>query len=195
MIKTIKTLFWNGLKVFIPIVLTLAIIFWVFEGLETFMASFLRPIIPEKYYFHGLGLLVGVMFIFILGILVKSWMIRHFYRSADKLIKRIPVIKTVYTAIQDLLNFFDKSQEAQQAVMVQMPFGKVIGFITQGSLKNLSVPLGDHNEVLVYIPLSYIIGGITMIISKENLTPLDWPANKAMSFILTAGMGERKTGV
>lgn len=188
----LKNVFWSGLKAFVPIVLTIAIVIWVLSGIEAFFGYFLRHVIPSRYYFDGLGILVGIAFIFILGLLVKSWVLRKVYRMADRVVKRIPIIKTIYRAIQDLLNFFDKSREAQQAVLVQTPLGKMVGFVTRETLTNHQPVLGTSDEVLVYIPLSYIIGGVTMIVSKKAIVPLDWPVNEAMSFIITAGMGRQK---
>ena len=104
-------------------------------------------------------------------------------------------MSTIYNAIQDLVNFFDKKEgsDQQQAVLIDWPIGKVIGFITRGSMKE--TPLGEHgddDQVLVYIPLSYQIGGLAVMVSRKSLTPLEWSADQAMSFILTAGMTSQR---
>jgi uncharacterized membrane protein len=188
----IKRIFWNGIKAFVPIAMTIAIVIWLFTSIEAFFGKFLRHVIPPQYYFDGIGIIVGVLLIFIIGILVNAWVVRRIYRYGEKLVKKIPGIKTIYNAIQDLLNFFDKSQQAaQQSVMVDTGINKMIGFITREALDKLHPPLGSSTEVMVYIPLSYMVGGITMIVPRSAITPLDWPVNAAMSFILTAGMGQK----
>jgi uncharacterized membrane protein len=185
----IKNIFWNGIKAFVPIALTISIVIWLFASIEAFFGRFLRHIIPPQYYFNGLGVIVGFILIFLIGILVNAWMVRRFYAFSERIVKQIPFIKTIYNAIQDLLNFFDKDkQTAQQAVLVETSFGRVIGFITKSTLADFKPTLGNHDEVLVYIPLSYMVGGITMIVPRSATSPLDWPVNTAMSFILTAGM-------
>lgn len=189
----IKKIFWNGIKAFVPIALTISIVIWLFTTIESFFGHFLRRIIPSEYYFDGLGIIVGMAFIFIIGILVNAWVVNKLYVFAERLVKRIPFVKTIYNAIQDLLNFFDKDkQTAQQAVMVDTAMGKVIGFITRDALSTLTPSLGNDDEVLVYIPLSYMVGGITIIASRKTLIPLAWSVDKAMSFILTAGMTGQK---
>jgi uncharacterized membrane protein len=189
----ISTIFWNGIKAFVPIALTIAILFWIFRSIEIFFGNILRHIIPAQYYFDGLGIIVGFTFIFILGILVNAYLIKRLYAWADKIVKRIPVIKSIYNAIQDLLNFFDKDkQQAQQTVLIETALGKVIGFITRDKISEFLPLPKENDQVLVFIPLSYMVGGITMVVSRQAITPLDWPVDKAMSFILTAGMTGQK---
>lgn len=185
----IKKTFWNGLKIFVPIAMTIAIVIWIFTTIETFFGHFLKHIIPAEYYFDGLGIIVGIAFIFAIGLLVKSWVVRQLYHMADRIVKKIPFIKTIYNAIQDLFNYFDHSHsKAQQAVLLQTTLGKVVGFITCDNLTKLNPSLGNDQEVLVYVPLSYQIGGMMLVVSRHELTPLDWSVNEAMSFIITAGM-------
>lgn len=182
----VKKIFWNGIKAFVPIVLTFAIVIWIFTSLETFFGHFLHGIMPS-YYFPGLGIIVGVAIIFAIGVLVNAWFVRKIYRLAEKIVKRIPIIKTIYNGIQDLFNFFDKNQEAKQTVVVKTPLGKVIGFVTRTTFKEMPL-LGNDEEIMVYIPLSYTIGGLTMVLPKKDVVALDWPVDKAMSFALMAGM-------
>ncbi len=190
----IGKIFWNGIKAFVPIALTISIVLWLFSTIETFFEHLLQHTIPPEYYFKGLGILIGVLLIFVIGLLVNAWVVKSIYRQGDKIVKKIPIIKTIYNAIQDLLNFFDKSnQEAQQAVMVQTRFGKVMGFVTKDKLNEMMPILGSKDEVLVYIPLSYQVGGLTIVVSRSDITKMDWSVNEAMSFILTAGMtGQKK---
>lgn len=191
----IGKIFWNGIKVFVPIALTISIVLWLFTTIETYFGRVLKQYIPHEYYFEGMGILLGVVLIFLIGLLVNAWVVRSIYRQADKIVKKIPFIKTIYNAIQDLLNFFDKgNQSAQQAVMVKTRMGRLMGFVTQDKLTKLTPVLGDEDEVLVYIPLSYMVGGITSVVKRKDITPLDWPVNEAMSFIITAGMTGHKKG-
>ena len=189
----LKKTFWNGLKIFVPIVVTVAIVVWAFSTLETFFGHLLQLVIPPGYYFKGLGILVGVAVIFLIGLLLNAWVVRKLYDVAERLVQRIPLIKTLYNAVQDLMSYFDKSDKSaeQQSVLVDIGIGKVMGFITCDVLTNLPL-LAKDDEVLVYIPLSYQIGGLSVMIKKSAITTIAWPANQAMSFILTAGMTGKK---
>lgn len=185
-----KKTFWNGVKAIVPIALTLGIVIWLFQVLENFFGRFIQYFIPPEYYFKGMGILFGLVFIYLIGILVNAWVIKWIYDLGERIVKRIPGIKTIYNAIQDLVNFFDKSNqsEQQQAVLVELPFGRVVGFVTRSSLDGLPFASHAENELLVYIPMSYQIGGFAVVLPRDRLTPLKWPADQVMSFILTAGM-------
>ena len=184
-----KKTFINGLKVFVPLVLTIAIVVWIFHGLETFFGRFMRYIIPDQYYFDGLGIIIGVLFIFGLGILINAWLVRWVHGFLEKQVKKIPLVKTIYNAIQDFVNYVDSNgeQSQQQPVLIDTMLGKTIGFVTQ-SKDNLPAPLNQHQGVLVYIPLSYQIGGLMVLVDERYVEPMDWTVNEAMSYILTAGM-------
>lgn len=185
----IKKIFWTGLKAFMPIALTLVIVIWIFNSIETFFGKIVRHVVPPEYYFSGLGIIVGVIFIFCIGMIVNAWLLKKIYVAFDKIVKRIPFIKIIYNSIQELLEFFDKSEQmSQQAVLVETPMGKMIGVITRESTQDWPLPPEAIDSVLVYIPLSYMVGGISMIIPRTQVIPLDWPTEKVMSFALTAGM-------
>ncbi|MFT7218834.1 MAG: putative membrane protein [Candidatus Azotimanducaceae bacterium] len=58
---------------------------------------------------------------------------------------------------------------------------------------NDTTVLGEHEDhVLVYLPMSYQIGGFTVLVPSEKLQPLDMNIEEAMSFVVTAGA--RKAG-
>lgn len=189
-----KQIFWSGLKVFIPMVLTVSIVFWGFLTIDTFFGAFLKWLLPHQVYFKGSGFLLGVVFIFVLGVLVNAWLLKSLYGMLDRLVKRIPFIKSIYNAIQELVDFFDKDNTGQQTVVVDTPLGQVIGFITRNSIRDL--PFGDaqSDNVLVYIPLSYQIGGFMISMPKDKVTIVEWPMDTAMSFVLTAGMTKGMSG-
>lgn len=188
-----KRIFWNGLKVFAPVVLTIAIVIWTFRNIEAFFGHFLQYFIPHQYYFDGLGIIIGVVLIFLLGLLVNAWVIRGVYQLADDVVHRIPLIKTVYTAIQDLLLFFDPDRAVgQKAVMLETKFGKMIGFVTKEDFEDQPELNISDKEVMVYVPLSYQIGGLLLMVPKMSLEPIDMPVNQAMSLVVTAGLTGNK---
>lgn len=185
---TIKKIFWSGLKAFVPVVLTVVIIVWIIQTVDTFFDGLIQWFLPDFFYFKGSGLILGILFIFGLGVLVNAWFIRNVYAWFDGLVKKIPIIKSIYNAIQELVDFFDKDKTTgQQTVLLDTPLGRVIGFITRDTISDLPFG-GSDDEVLVYVPLSYQIGGVMFSVSRDKLTEINWPMDTAMSFVLTAGM-------
>ncbi|MGE4350294.1 MAG: DUF502 domain-containing protein [Candidatus Berkiella sp.] len=193
----IKRIFWSGLQAFVPVVVTFAVVVWVFRSIEVFFGRFIQYIIPPQYYFDGLGIIVGVLLVFVIGILVNAWLIKTIYHFAESIVNKIPGIKVIYNAVKDFVNFFDKSKQtqAQYAVLVNTALGQAIGFVTRDNLTDLPQDLGGDANCLVYIPLSYQIGGLMVSIPKKDLIKVDWEINQAMSFVITAGMSSTPTRI
>jgi uncharacterized membrane protein len=185
-----KKIFWKGIQAFVPIMVTIAIVVWVFRNIETFFGYFLQKFISPEYYFDGLGTIVGLVFVFMLGILLNAWIIKKVYKVADNIVHKIPFIKSIYSAVKDMLAFFDKTADSMdgKAVVVNTPLGRVLGMITCESFEHLPAALGGAQDVLVYIPLSYQIGGFMLAVPKAQVTPIDMSVNTMMSTVITAGM-------
>jgi len=189
---TIKKVFFTGLMAFLPIALTLAIVVWIIRNIEAFFGNIVKHIVGTQNYFDGLGIIVGLVFIFVLGLLVNAWIVRNVYRWFEGLMRKTPGIKTIYNAIQDMMGFFDHKKQAQQrAVVLNTPLGRMVGFVTREDLSSLPETLGtDH--VFVYVPLSYQIGGLMLSIPASDIVPLDMSVNEAMSMVVTGGMSGQK---
>ena len=184
MLKKISLLIVQGLLALLPISLTLYFLIWLVTTIETS----LTPLIPSNLYFPGLGLVLGLVILVLVGLAVNAYVIRVLIRWSGKIFERIPIIKTIYGAIQDAVNIVNsgKQQKMQSVVSVKITDSiHLIGFVTshEGAQE-----LFDNKEKLgVYIPLSYQIGGYTLYIDKDQLTPLDIDVETAMRIALTGG--------
>lgn len=182
-------IFWNGLKALAPVALTFSILIWMFRSIESFFEYFIIKIWGEAVYFDGLGVIVGIALVFIIGILVHAWVTRYIYHLFQSLLKKIPIVKTVYNSLYDLFMFFDKTKTSnQRAVVVNTPIGKVVGFVTKDDLSAYPKEFAGEDNLLVYVPFGYQIGGFTISMPKASVEKLDMPVEKAMSLVVTAGM-------
>lgn len=189
--KNISAIFLQGLIAILPILLTIALVGWLLSTLETYLREVLLLIIPEDVYWPGLGLILGLLLIFGLGLLIKFYLGQLILSGLNKLMERIPLVNTVYSAFNDIMRFLspDKGDDLKQAVLCEVSEGvEVIGFITANNIS-----LGERDElVAVYIPLSYQIGGFTVFMPKSKCKDLDMPPSEAMKKVLTAAMGSDK---
>jgi uncharacterized membrane protein len=72
---------------------------------------------------------------------------------------------------------------------------RMLGFVTRSDFKGLPAGIGGTGEVAVYLPLSYQIGGYTVIVPSSAVKPIDISTHRAMGFVLTGGMfTEKGTG-
>jgi uncharacterized membrane protein len=189
----IKKYFMSGLMTFLPLAMTLAVVIWVLNLLEAMFRPVILLFISSTHYFWGLGIIAGALCIFILGILVNFWLGQQIPALLDRLVAKIPLIKTIYTAFRDVSDYFDsnKSQAGSQVVMADLPhLGKVIGIVMRKEVKSplFAKHLEDNDCCIVYFPMSYQIGGYSIIMSRKNLVSLDLTVEEGLRFAMTAGV-------
>ena len=189
--KTLSKLFLSGLLAVVPITLTIYLLYWLGSSAEEMGGAMLKLLLPEGYYYKGMGLASGIALILAVGILLKAWIFRTLFQWGEALVAKVPMVRSVYNSIRDLMQFVSKSEGSPQGQVVSVDIEgqgmSVIGFLTQENVNQLHPSLPEGHAA-VYIPMSYMIGGWTVIVPQERVTPIDMPINTAMRFAITAGM-------
>ena len=189
MFKLISKTLLTGFITLLPVVLTLYFLYWLAVSSENVMGTALRWVLPQTTYFPGLGMIAGLVVVFVVGLLMKAILVRQLFNFGEKILYRLPLIKTVYRAMRDLFEFFTPKKEGLgQVVAVTYNGMEMIGFITQADQKRLPESFREQDKVLVYLPMSYMIGGFTLFIPREHVRPLNMSMEEAMRFALTAGI-------
>ncbi|MDZ4080122.1 DUF502 domain-containing protein [Hydrocarboniphaga sp.] len=183
--------FFTGLLAVLPIMVTFAVILWLIGAADTFFGGFVRWLMPNAGSWPGAGLLMSLVLIFIIGLLMQAVFFREFIKWIEDQLERVPLIKTVYSAVRDLTGFFSKKDDSAfgKVVMVNLPNlpFRMLGFITVEDLTKFGLA-DDHDQVAVYLPMSYQIGGYTIMLPRSLLTEVDMSFEDAMRFLITAGL-------
>ena len=181
----------TGLITILPIVLTFYLLYWLAISSEELLGNLIKLVLPVDQYWPGMGLFVGLIVLFIIGILMHAYFVQRLFSRLEQLFFHMPIIKPIYSAFRDFLDYFKpkKDPEYDQVVSVQLNGAmKVIGFITEHDSEQLPNGFNDEGCVMVYLPLSYMIGGYTILVPKSSVTAVDMSMDEAMRFTLTAGM-------
>lgn len=190
--NTLGKLFLQGLVIVIPIGLTVSLLWWLAVGAERWLGGFMQLVLPPGSYLPGMGVVAGLATVILLGILSNVLIFRRLIRLGERLVARVPLVKTVYAALKDIVSYFnaDTRDRFSRVVMVQLPGQpfKLIGFVTRESMQHLDLPIDKHNTVAVYMPMSYQIGGYTAYIDRDLIEPVDMGFEEAMRLTLTAGI-------
>ncbi|OGT20111.1 MAG: hypothetical protein A2V90_09220 [Gammaproteobacteria bacterium RBG_16_57_12] len=192
--KSVRRIFFKGLAAVLPIGLTLYIIYWVGSSAESLLGRFIMLFIPENLYWPGMGLIAGLVLLMMIGLLVNAWVVKGVLEWGEKLMGRIPLVKTLYNAMRDFMGFISKGHEGRelkQVVTTTIGDAILIGFVTRENLSDL--PFARPGLVAVYFPMSYQIGGYTLYLPREKLTPLNIPVEQAMGLVLTAGVTSNRS--
>ena len=189
---------WNtvlkGLVAILPIGLTLYIVYWLAVAAERVFSPLIRLLLPEEYYWPGLGLVAGLLILYVVGLAVNAYVVRRLLRIGDDLLARIPVVKTIYVATRDFMRFLPssgRSSDLKRVVLVPFGPGKVIGFVTSETGNLLGGARAQQDTVAVYLPMSYMVGGYTVFLPRELLEPTALSVEAGMRLALMGGVQSR----
>jgi uncharacterized membrane protein len=191
--KQIGSILLKGLVTILPIGLTVYFVYWLGVTTEGLLSRPIRFALGEANYYPGMGLVTGFVLLFLVGLAVNAFLVRRLLGMGEELLLRVPVVKTVYSAIRDmtrLVNTDKKKGELDRVVTLDFGFGRLIGFVTQEHANTLGIG-GGEDLVAVYLPMSYQIGGYTIYISRSRVTETDLTVEQAMRIVLTGGVRGR----
>ena len=189
MFKSISKILITGFITLLPIVLTIYLLYWLAVSSEQVMGNALKLILPDSAYFPGLGMIAGLFLVFIVGLMMNAYMVRKIFALGEQVLYHLPLIKTVYRAFRDFFDFFSpKKEQFGQVVAVTVQGMELVGFVTQENPQRLPESFRDRDSVLVYMPMSYMVGGYTVLVPRSELRPLKMSMEEAMRFVLTAGI-------
>lgn len=195
--KTIAKILLKGLVVIVPVGVTLYVVWWLGSSAEALLRPWLEPLLPAAglwQYRSGTGVLVGLVVIFLIGLLTYFVLFQQVVELSNRLLAKIPLVKTIFEGIRDMMAFVSQTGGKQglgHVVLVELaPNCRLIGLVTQQGAENLPPGLGpDGDNLAVYLPMSYQLGGFTIFVPRSMTRPLDMSVEKAMRYALTAGMG------
>jgi uncharacterized membrane protein len=190
--KSIGRIFLTGLLTVLPVLATVYFTVWLVSTAEQFFGKQLDWLLPEEYYRTGMGLALAIVVIFFIGLMMHALLFRRLFALAERVLLEIPLVRSIYGALRDLFGLFAEHQEARalQVVSIELPGTgmRLLGFVTRRDFGDLPRGVGAPGDVAVYLPMSYQIGGYTVFLPQERVTPVDMSREEAMKFVLTAGL-------
>src|SRR5947208_1521652 len=172
--KRFLTFFLQGLILFIPFAITVAIIFKLFD----FFSSIFSVIGITDYAAINtlLGLLFTLLFITGMGILASSFIFKGFFSYIEDKLEHAPFIRHIYSPLKDFTNAFmgNKKKFNKPVLVLTNPQANIeeIGFVTNEDLSHLHI----KEKVAVYLPMSYSLSGRMVIVPVSQVRALDTDA-------------------
>lgn len=184
----INRLFLKGLIVVMPLSLTLYVFILISTKAESIFADTIKSFIGVQNYIPGLGIIVAFFAIVLVGFLVSNFITGKVIQILINYFERVPFIKAIYLPLKDLMSLFagESQKNLKKVVLVQFdsPRIKTIGLVTREDFKDVT-DLISSDEIAVYIPYSYMIGGYTAIVSRSQITEIDIPVDQAFKLAIT----------
>ena len=186
----IRNYFIAGVVVLIPIGITIY--------LTLFLVSISSKILPKEinpnhylpYNIPGVEILMSVILITLIGFLSLSFIGRRLLNVFDNILKRIPILRTIYSAIVQMTETFTKSDNKKKnVVLVEYPRkgSWAVGFATKENTGEISNKT-QQKLINVFIPTTpNPTSGFLLMFPKEDVIYLDLTFEEASKFIVSAG--------
>lgn len=192
MLKFIGRNIITGIVTILPVALTFYLLYWMAISAESVLGSLIRAIFPEIRYWQGIGVIAALAGTFMVGLLMHAYFVQQLFEKSERLLYRMPLINSVYKAFRDFIQYFSPAKKREFDQVVKVSIGdtgmQAVGFVTQAIPEKLPEGLREDDSVLVYFPLSYMIGGYALLVPRKVVTPLNMSMEEAMRFTLTAGV-------
>jgi uncharacterized membrane protein len=192
MLKSISKTLLTGFITILPVVLTVYLLYWLAVSAESVLGRMIRLMLPDHLYWPGMGVIAGLVVVFAVGLLMHAYVVQRLFARGEQLLYHLPLIKTIYRSIRDFFEYFSPARNKEFKQVVAVSFGdtgmQVIGFVTQALPENMPEDFRAKDSILVYLPLSYMIGGYAVLVPRSAVRSLDMNMEEAMRFTLTAGV-------
>lgn len=186
---------WNiflaGLAVVLPGAITLYLIWWLAATSEALLGNVLHLVLPDELYVPGMGLLMGFIVVFLVGLMIRAYAVRWFLRRGEELLTRVPLVKSIYNSVKDFTRFLpNKSarRDLQRVVLWKVGSGYLMGFVTADTVSPQVLAAQEEPHVMVYFPLGFQIGGHTLILPRSELIESHLSVEEALRMVVTGGM-------
>jgi uncharacterized membrane protein len=197
MIRKLRSALVRGLVVVLPIGFTIWLLWWIGSTTEGLLRRVILLVVPPEHYLPGMGIVAALLLLLAAGTLFNALIVQSALASWERFLDRIPVVKTIYGATRDFMKLIPaggKRRDLRRVVLARFGEAQVIGFVTQDDASELGIVDAQDGLVAVYFPMSYQIGGYTVLLPRSRLVKLDIPVESAMRMVLTGGVSGAPAG-
>ena len=192
----LRNYFITGVVVLIPIGLTLYLTKFTIEVSSRILPKELNPNFYLPFKIPGLEIIVTVLFITIIGGLSLSFIGKKILQIFNDLLKKIPILRTIYSAIGQLTETLapSKNSNKKSVVLIEYPRKGIwaVGFATKDNEGEISKKT-DSELVNVFVPTTpNPTSGFLLMIPKNEIKYLDMSFEEASRFIVSAGTSDNK---
>ena len=184
-----------GVVVLIPIGITVYLTLFIIKISSKILPKELNPNHYLPYNIPGVEIIISIILITFIGWLSLSIIGKKLLEIFNNILKRIPILRTIYSAFEQMLDIFTKSDEkTKNVVLVEYPRkgSWAVGFATKENKSEISHK-SKQNLINVFVPTTpNPTSGFLLMFPKEEVIYLDMSFEEASRFIVSAGSSEPK---
>ena len=196
-IARLRIYFFSGIVVLVPLGFTVY--------LTIFLISISSKLIPEEinpnnylpFSIPGLEIILSILFIIIIGGLSLSFIGRKILQIFYELLKKIPILRTIYSAIGQMTETFTRRKRGNKKTVVLVEYPRkgswAVGFATKENKGEIRKKLGK-DLINVFVPTTpNPTSGFLLMFPKDEVVYLDMSFEEASKFIVSAGTSNPKS--
>ena len=195
-IARLRNYFITGIVVLIPIGITLYLTKFFISISSNLIPSRINPNTYLPFDIPGLEIVLAIIFITLVGGLSLSFIGKKFLQLVNDLFKRIPILRTIYSAIGQMTETLaPKKGQKKSVVLVEYPRKGVwaVGFATKENKGEMAQKTG-RNLINVFVPTTpNPTSGFLLMFPTEDVIYLDMSFEEASKFIVSAGTSNNQT--
>lgn len=189
----LKRYFIAGILVVVPVILTWFVLKFLFEAID----GILRPVILQLfgYYIPGLGLVTTILLIILAGVITRSYLGGRAYRLGDKLMAKLPLIRTIYVAAKQLLEAIagPSIDSFKEVALVEYPRKGVFALSFVSNRIQLDIDGVQRGYTSVFVPSTPTpVSGMVILMPDEEVTIVDMTIEEAIKFLVSGGVASPK---
>ena len=196
--SNLRNNFLTGLAVIIPVFITTYLI-WSTIGI---VDGWVLPLIPEKYALDkfigidvkGIGVIIFLLFTVFIGSLTKGYFGRTILKSAESLVDRMPVVRSIYNGIKQIAEtvFSQSNNSFERACLVEYPRKGIwaVAFVSTKTKGEVSEKIGENKELFsIFLPTTpNPTSGFLLFLPKKDIIFLDMTVEDAAKLVISAGL-------
>jgi uncharacterized membrane protein len=190
----LRTYFFAGLLVLIPLIVTMGILSWLFNLLDGFLGPYIydwlgRPV-------PGLGLIATLILVFLIGVVTTNIVGRRLLSAVDEALHRIPLVRSIYSTTKQMSDSILRSRQVafQHVVLIEYPRRGLyqLGFVTgmiEGPLQDELAAKTGERVLNVFVPTTpNPMSGYLVMLPERDIKFLGISVQDGLKLVISGGI-------
>ena len=187
MLKKLRRWFITGIFLIAPTYITVVVILWLFNHLDAPLRSLIASISPQLA-LPGIGVIATFALIMGAGAVASTLIARSLFNAVERLLLGIPLIRTLYSGVKQLLSPFspEESAQLQRVVMVEWPGDDLwsLGFLVK---PEACIAPDGTTMSSVLLPSNHLHLGYVVLVPDTRIQPIDMNIEHGLKFLVSMG--------
>lgn len=178
--------FFTGLIVILPFVLTLYLLWFVFDFMDGLIGPLLKVVFGRS--LPGAGFAITILLILGTGVLATNYLGRKFLHFGDRVFTRVPLVRSVYQTLKQVVQAFvgDQKKAFRQVVLVEYPRK---GLYSLAFLTNEGIGQNGEQMLAVFLPTTpNPTSGFLLFLPEKEVTFLDMSVEDGIKLVVSGGV-------